>query len=555
MLALNAMDPVLDVWSADGQRRQVPLQNTRISVGRAVDNDLAFPDDFSLSRQHIVLERSGKAWTVRDLGSKNGTTLNGQRLRENLPVPLNNGDRIEAGKVRLVLAAASSAPSVEFVDDPERPPNPSTTIAVKLDAIMKSGSEVRSSAFGRAEDESARRIGALIEANRELVGHRPLEELFPVILNLALKSVGGSRGAILSLEKEELVTRVITGGGLRVSNTIKDRVLRDRSSLLIRDTGKDSALALAQSLVMQKVRSLMAVPLQTNDRVIGMIYVDSPDMIRNFTTEDLNLLTVMANIAAVRIEQARLAEVEQTERLLTKELEQAAEIQRNLFPEFDPVISGWEIAGASDPCRSVGGDYFDYAETPDGRLAVIVADVAGKGLPAALLMSSLQARFMTLAEEVSSAAEFMTRLNRGIASKCPGNRFITAFLALVDPRSGEIEYANAGHNPPIAYRKGAGCEFVKDGGPVLGILKTVSYNAGRIQLAPGDALLLYSDGITEAPNLLDEEFGEDRLAYRCSRLEVLSARDFIRDLRAAVWEHANGAPQADDVTSLVIRRV
>jgi serine phosphatase RsbU (regulator of sigma subunit) len=547
------MDPVLDVWAGDGQRRQVPLQAGRLSVGRAVDNDLAFPDDFSLSRQHILFEKSDRGWTVRDLFSKNGTTVNGQRLKD--PVPLHNGDRIEAGKVRMVFALASTAPRVEFVDEMERPPNPSTTIAVKLEAIMKGTSEVSQAAFGTAEEESARRVGALIEAGRELAGHRPLEELFPVILNLALKSVGGSRGAILSIEKDELVTRAVIGGGLRVSNTIKDRVLRDRSSLLIRDTGKDSALALAHSLVMQKVRSLMAVPLQTNDRVTGMIYVDSPEMIRNFTTEDLNLLTVMANTAAVRIEQARLAEIEQTEKILSRELEQAAEIQRSLFPETAPVTPGWEIAGASDPCRAVGGDYYDYAQTPDGRTAIIVADVAGKGLPAALLMSSLEARFMTIAEEVSAADEFMTRLNRGIANKCPGNRFITAFLLLVDPATGEVEFANAGHNPPLLRRASGEVEFIKDGGPVLGILKTISYRAGRIQMQPGDAIVLFSDGITEAPNLRDEEFGEDRLELACARLAGLTATEFIRELRAKVWEHTAGAPQADDVTAMVVRRI
>lgn len=547
------MDPVLDVWGSDGQHRQIPLRAVRLSIGRSPDNDLSFPEDHSLSRQHLKFERIDGGWVVCDLGSKNGTTLNGHRVRE--PMSLRSGDRVEAGKCRFIFAAAATAPRVEFVDDPERPPNPSTTIAVKLDAIVRRSGEVTGSAFGAAEGDSSRRVGALIEAGRELAGHRPLEELFSVILNLALRSVGASRGAILLLEKEELVTRALIGGGLRVSNTIKDRVLRDKSSLLIRDTGRDSALALAHSLVMQKVRSLMAAPLQTNDRVIGMLYVDSPDMIRNFTAEDLNLLTVFANTAAVRIEQARLAEVEQTEKILSHELEQAAEIQRSLFPERSPEIPGWEIAGLSDPCRSVGGDYYDHAVTPDGRLAVIVADVAGKGLPAALLMSSLQARFTTLAEEEADVATFMTRLNRGIAQKCPGNRFISAFVALLNPATGEVEYSNGGHNPPCLRRADGSIEMIEGGGPVMGIIKSITYPAAKLTLAPGDALILYSDGIPEAPNLQEEEFGEDRLRDYCSHLGTLSALEFIRSLRAAVWEFADGAPQADDVTTVIVRRL
>ncbi len=164
------MEPVLDVWSGDGQRRQVPLQMARLTVGRSADNDLAFTDDFSLSRWHFKFEKTTKGWVVEDLKSKNGTTLNGQRLKGEAPQLLANGDRIEAGRVRIVFAAASTAPRVEFVDEMERPPNPSTTIAVKLEAIMKGSSEVNSAAFGTAEEESARRIGALIEAGRELAG-------------------------------------------------------------------------------------------------------------------------------------------------------------------------------------------------------------------------------------------------------------------------------------------------------------------------------------------------------------------------------------------------
>lgn len=549
------MESALEVWGPDGKRRMVKLEGGEVTVGRSLEATVSLPEDQSLSRHHLAIVLTPQGWVARDLKSKNGTILNGQRLQGDSP--LRPGDRLEAGKTRIIFREGSqSAPveRVEFVDETERPPNSSTTIAVKLEALVKGEGQVQQEFLGTGDEAANRRVGALIAAGTELGGDRPLEELFPLILNLALRSTGATRGAILSLEKDELVTRATIGSGLKLSNTIRERVLRERASLLIRDTGKDSALALAQSLVMQKVRSLMAAPLQTKDRVIGMVYVDSPDLIRNFTAEDLNLLTVMANIAATRIEQRRLLEIEQTEKLVRRELEQAAVIQRGLFPEAAPQVPGWEIAGSSDPCREVGGDYYDYASMADGRTAVIVADVAGKGLPAAIMMSSLQARFMTLAEEANSADLLLTRLNRGITSKCPGNRFITAFLAVVEPGTGRVEYANAGHNPPLVRRSDGSLEWLKEGGPVLGILNSIQYGAGQFQLEPGDALVLYSDGVTEAPDLSDEEFGEERLVEACASLPDMSAADWIRDLRVRIWEHANGAPQGDDLTVVVLRR-
>ena len=174
------------------------------------------------------------------------------------------------------------------------------------------------------------------------------------------------------------------------------------------------------SIVQQSVRSMMAVPLQTNDRVIGLIYVDSPDLIREFTREDLGLLTVMANVAAIRIEHARLNEIELVERAMSKELDQAAHIQMGLLPSEPPKIAGMDIFGSTAPCRTVGGDYYDYLEFPDGRIGMLVGDVAGKGMPASLLMSSLQARVKVLFEDGDRLAEKITRLNKATTAHTPG---------------------------------------------------------------------------------------------------------------------------------------
>ena len=332
-------------------------------------------------------------------------------------------------------------------------------------------------------------------------------------MDLAMDAVTAGRGVLMTLENGILEVRAHRGEGFQISSAVRDRVLNERASLLVRDAQMDQALKERRSIVMQSVRSIMAVPLQTNDRVIGLIYVDTPNVVRQFTREDLNLLTVMANVAAIRVEHARLAEVERTEQLMAKELGQAAEIQRGLLPTQAPETKGFEIAGQNQPCRTVGGDYFDYIPYPDGRVAMIVADVAGKGMPASLLMSSLQARVQVVFEEPDDLAAKVTKLNRIVKSNCPGNRFITFFICVLDPATGEVAYCNAGHNPPLLVRRDGTMESLPSGGLILGILPMATYTEGRCRLDPGDTVVLFSDGVTEAaPPSGDGDFGEERLA-------------------------------------------
>jgi sigma-B regulation protein RsbU (phosphoserine phosphatase) len=336
---------------------------------------------------------------------------------------------------------------------------------------------------------------------------------------------------------------------------VRDRVLKEKSSLLVRDAQLDQALKAQMSIVQQRVRSMIAVPLQTNDRVIGLIYMDSPDMIREFTREDLGLLTVMANVAAIRIEHARLNEIELAERAMAKELEQAALIQKGLLPSASPKVAGLDIAGKTSSCRTVGGDYYDYLSFPDGRIAMLVGDVAGKGMPASLLMSSLQARVMVLFENGDDLAQKITRLNKSTCASCPENRFITFFMTVADPATGELVYTNAGHNPPQLVRATGAVEQLQGGGMILGILPMAAYQESRIKMEPGDILVLYSDGVTEAVNPSDEDFGETRLGELVASLKDRPAIEIVNAIHAAVAGFTQGAPAADDITVVIARRV
>lgn len=541
----------------DGDSRPVKLHVSPFVIGRSEQAQLSMPGDTMLSRQHCAFEWAGSGWTVRDLGSKNGTSVNGESLlREHWLKP---GDRVVAGRQIIEFEKGRLEPGekprgpMEFVEDAGTPIRADSTFIIRLDAAKFQAKPVGASSMEL--DRANRRMEALVKAGRELASFRSLENLFDVTLDLALESVGAKRGILMTIENGDLLARAHRGEGFKISSAVRDKVMRDRASMLVQDASADALLKASQTIVQQRVKSLMAVPLQTETQVIGVLYVDSPNIVHPFDADDLSLLTVFANIAAIRIEHARLVEVEHAERLMMHDLEQAADIQRSLFPQSAPKLPGLELSGRSLPCRSVGGDYFDYIPLADSRVLVVVADVSGKGLAAAILMSSLQARVQALAELETDVSKLVTRLNHSIKANTPDNKFITGFFAVLNPQTGEMEYTNAGHNAPVLARKSGHVELLTSGGPVLGILPSITYSGGRTRLEEGDVLVMYSDGVSEAANVTGEEFGDEpvgQIAAACigrSADEVLM--EIARQLRAFLGECA----PTDDVTMLVARKL
>jgi len=543
----------LVIRNIDGKNVNVPLDRDRITLGRSSANELCYPDDAGLSRQHLALTRNGDAWQVEDLGSKNGTVVNGKRIDK--PTPFKEGDRISAGHLTIEFAETprSATDTVVFVDQNEAFSNTSTTVVASLDAVLGPQTDDLNKTYVM---QGSPQMRALIRAGRELAGHRPLDELFTVIMDLSVEAVMAGRGVLMTLEGDELQVRAARGDGFQISTTVRERVLRKKESLLVRDAQLDHALREHMSIVEQKVRSMIAVPLQTNDRVIGLIYVDSPHLIREFSREDLNLLTVMANVAAIRIEHARLNEIEEAERAMAKDMQQAALIQQRLLPEKAPNVEGLDIAARTKACRTVGGDYYDYLSFPDGRIGVLVGDVAGKGMPASLLMSSLQARVQVLFEDGDDLARKIGRLNKAVSANCPDNRFITFFMGVIDPKTGEFVYTNAGHNPPVVVRADGEFETLTGGGGViLGILPMATYEEARTTLYPGDVLVLFSDGVTEAADPTDDEYGEERLGALVAKMKDRPAEEIVDAIHSTVAAFTQGAPAADDITVVVVRRI
>jgi serine phosphatase RsbU (regulator of sigma subunit) len=399
---------------------------------------------------------------------------------------------------------------------------------------------------------------ALITAGRELATHLPLDKLFDLILDLSVEAAGAARGVLMTLEAGELQVRATRGQGLRISSHVRDMVIQEKRSLLVRDAMADTALAAHASIVLSQIRSMMAVPLQTEDRVIGLIYLDSSHFVKEFTKQDLNLLTVMANMAAVRIENARLAEVEQAERLRARELEDAAMIQRSMLPsQFPPFPdrSDFELHAAMVPAKEVGGDLFDFFLLDRERLGFVVGDVSGKGVPAALFMAIARTLLRASSQHSASTGACLSYMNQALVDQQASGMFVTLFYGILNTRTGALEYTNAGHGPPYTFTPDGQVRPLKERcGPMLGVFAGFQYPTRTAQLASDEGIIVFTDGVTEARNRMGEFYEEARLEAYLAASALRPAYEIVRGVHAEVERFEAGAPRGDDITVLALRR-
>ncbi len=546
--ALGTKIPELSIRTPTGETKIVVLNRERYELGRAESNDLCYRDVQGLSRKHLAIEHQGSTWVVRDLGSTNGTFVNGTQLTA--PHVLCPRDRVSAGELTIQFsegpAPAPAAKTVVFV---EKAPAPAegAVVTASLDNLLAE----------EGEGGAAGHTKALIRAGRELAGHMPLDKLFDLIMTLSIEAVGASRGVLMTFENGELQISASKGAGIRISSHVRDVVINSKRSLLVHDALQDQALGARMSIVQDQIRSMLAVPLQTEDRVIGLIYLDSPFLVREFTKADLSLLTVMGNIAAIRIEHARLAEMDQAEKLRAQEMKHAAMIQRSILPSNFPPFPDrgeFQLHAAMTPARGVGGDLFDFFLLDDDHLAFAVGDVSGKGVPAALFMAVTRTLLRATAPHQTSPAECMRYMNGALAAQNASGMFVTFFYGILDTRTGEIQFANAGHNLPYVFSSDGSMRTLEDrGGPVLGLFPNLTYDMATAQLAPGEGLLVFTDGVTEARNPADEFFEDERLEAYLRAHAAEPVEQLVSGLHKHMEQFAAGAPQADDITALALR--
>jgi sigma-B regulation protein RsbU (phosphoserine phosphatase) len=541
----------ITVKSAEGGKERFPLVRDRVTIGRSRESDIFLPDQW-LSRHHAEIRRDGGVFLVVDLGSKNGTLLNGDQVASTQR--LRHGDVITLGEHILTF-------SDDTAGEDEAAPEGTRIFSAKELSDIRTRPSLDPEELAR----QSRVLGVLQEAMRKLVEHRPLAELFGQVLDLLFEAVPAERGAILLLEGEPPLpvikaSRARQGQSppTKVSRSIARKVVDDQKSLLMPNLMEDAAFSTQDSILSTGIRSAVCAPLLFTsttggqDSVIGLVYLDSLMRSRPFTEDDLRVVTALANLAAAKIENVRLLEESLEKRRMEDDMRVAAEIQRGLLPNKDPVVAGYGIVGSNTPSRSVGGDYYDFA-VHEGRLLFALGDVSGKGTGAALLMTVLRAAVRGHWAD-GSVEEAVGRINSTVCQNVTAGKYITFFVGRLDPATGRIRYVNAGHNPPVLVRPNAPPETLTCGGMVLGMFDPIPYQEGEAVIGRGEALLVFSDGVTETWSPEDEEFAEDRLLEVASRNVVRDARGLHDAILAAVDAFANGRKPADDRTLIVIKR-
>ncbi len=385
-------------------------------------------------------------------------------------------------------------------------------------------------------------LEALYEVGLAIASTLDFEELCEEVLLRAIALLDARRGALYLLEEDEYRLHRTIGGAARESFATREIDL--------------SAGGAGPEDWIPESKHLLAVPIDSDGNRRGLLVVADKESRRGvgpFPPTDRRTLSLFANQAAIALENARLHKLALDKERLEREMELAAEIQQQILPKVKTTIPGFEVAGWNRPARQVGGDYFDIRPLPEGHFALVVGDVTGKGMPAALLVSTLHSALRLLFDRVGMGAELAARLNRHVCESSSVNKFITLLLAALDSRERRLTYINAGHNPGILLRGDGEAETLGSGGLPLGLLPDAEYVMGELELRSGDLLCLYSDGITECEGDDEEEFGLERLieVLRVNRERPLE--EIITTIDQATADFARGRPQGDDQTVVLLR--
>jgi serine phosphatase RsbU (regulator of sigma subunit) len=544
----------IEITDPGGKRSRLTLQEGRRYVlGRSPRADVTLSDP-TLSRRHAEIYHADGAWMLKDLGSVNGVLVEGRRVDQPVRLAERLGVRVGDCALRYLPEGRPAAPPVSLADV-----DPSPAVRIGLE---DSGLDAwRPTEPGeRAEARAIRRRFAVIErASLELSAHEPLEVLLPKALDLVFDAVDPDRAALLLREPDGgLACRAFRGPAgqeVRLPRAVARTVIEERASLLTADAQADVRLERSDSIGGQGIRSAMAVPLWNNREVIGLLYADSLGGPGRFTEDDLRLLTMLANVAAIQIENHRLFEEHLNAQRIEQEALAAGEIQQGLLPAAPPAVPGYRLAGWNAPCHEVGGDYFDFLRLDERRVVAVIADVAGKGMGAALVMAVLQATLHAAAEDAPDLLPLVERVNRAIARSAPANRFVTAFVMELDHGAHRARCINAGHSPSPLWVTAAGqVRPLGPGGPPLGPRPGFRYRVEDLVLGPGDLIFACTDGVTEATDPGGRVLGEERLTGLLVASRPLPPEAIHDRLREALRGHQGAVRTADDLTLVTVRR-
>lgn len=566
----------LKVLKGTDSGRVVPLEGDRTIFGRHPSCHILL-DDGSISRQHAQIVESHGAFFIEDLRSRNGTYVNEKQVHK--AQQLVNGDIVRLCEFLFSFNEGGSSSDIKLSPElrkrAEAAPNGGTMGTLPdLSAIVDDND--RSSIVGKIDASasgSGHRLGvkpevklrAILEIGRALRQSLNLDDMLPKILNgIFTIFPQADQGVILladSADDEKLKTRAFKNrnkddDSLSISDTIVKRAMKTGEALLSKDAADDSRFTSSKSIAGLRIRSMMCVPLvtQTGEK-LGVIQVTTFALPSSFTEDDLDVLVNVASQCTLAIENATMHQAMLKQRDLQRDLEFAMQVQLGFLPNKRPEHPDYDFADYYEAAQHVGGDYYDYVNLSGGRIAVTMGDVAGKGVPAALLMARLYsaARFQLLTRP--TLAEAMEGLNAEIATSGLGHRFITCAMMILDPAKHELTYVNAGHLPPLRRDLSGQVEYIdiEEAGLPLGIIPDQTFQQVKISIHPGDTWVLYTDGITEAMRNDRKFYGPERLqnAVKSGPLEVDALIKLIVD---DVDKFVEGRAQSDDMCIVGFQR-
>jgi serine phosphatase RsbU (regulator of sigma subunit) len=535
----------LTILQGPNTGRSFALDAQRSLIGRRPDSTV-FLESLAVSREHAEILCDDGAYAVRDLGSSNGTYVNGQRVTES--VPLTEQDALHIGPYTFGLRAAAAA----------RPTEAEQVIRTQVNAVPSN--------LTLYTQNPALKLQVVLEIARHLARTLEMEPLLGKLLDHLLRLFPqADRGMILLQEHGQLVVRAQRARGTEgpvdypYSRTIVRKALEDGVGILSEDVGGDQRFVGTATLMRLNLRSFLCVPLITPEGTrLGVIHLDCSRPGYAFHGEDLELLTAIGMQASVVLENAALhAELLREERF-RQELQMAREIQQSFLPADFASRDGYELFAQVHPAREVSGDLYDFFPLADGRLAFCVGDVAGKGMPAALFMVKVQTLTRHLAPLSAGPAETLNRLNGPLVADNPTVTFVTMAAGAYDPASGRLALASAGHPAPLLRRPDGTIEEVSvpSGRPVGCLELPLGLEETSLTLQPGETLILYTDGFAEAfgPDR-KEQFGVGRLRQVLGGANAqLPLAACAEEARAAVERFTGSTEQQDDLTLLLLRR-
>ena len=545
---------ILHIVPAEGEPFKHTLEGDSLVIGRSSRCDLAVSDR-CLSRQHVRIFKSDDDWLVEDMGSRNGTRLNGEMIPG--PTPISPGDVIDASMSRITFGASGGTEPQRSSFDDSR-----TIFRAATDIISESEREfARPSDSGTEElRHAADQLRVLYDVHHTLDESTTAEEFLDHVLERVFVHLQPQHGAIFLENGDDLLraasrSQVADTDEFPESSSLASEVIGKGLAAVVHDTSTDDRFAAAESLLDAGVRTLVAAPLLTPEGAIGMIVLSSTLANRQFDETDMELLAVVASATGLRLRNIALAEEAAERRRFQQEVKLARRIQVALLPAESPEVAGLEIHGGNIPSRGVSGDYHQVVERPDtNEVALIIADVSGKGIGASLLTFYVDALVNAYLGENLEPLEIFNRVSPQMNAKTPVESFATAFLGILSTDTGALRFASAGHDPTILVRSGGEAELLMPTGMPLGLMPGAEYTASEITLEVGDSLVMYTDGITEAANPEQEEFGRERLVAVCRGHHAESPKKLASSIEAVVDTFVEGVPYHDDRTLVIVRR-